>query len=294
MVGAMVEVVRERGVTGVTVAHVVARSGVSRRTFYELFGDRDECLLAAFDLAVARAAERVLPAYERRGSWEQRIRAGLEALLAFVDDEPQLGALCVIDMLAAGDLALQRRAEVVRALAGAVDCGRRGAGPGLRPSRLAAEGAVGAVLAVVHARLVAGRREPLVGLVGSLMALILLPYRGAAAAAREAARPVARRRRSGAARGDVLRSLEMRLTYRTVRVLQAIAAAPGASNREVADAAGISDQGQISKLLTRLDHLGLIENPRGTSPKGEPNAWRLTAKGHELQQTINDSTPLPS
>ena len=59
MVAAMVEVVRERGVARVAVAHVVARSGVSRRTFYELFEDRDECLMAAFELALARAAHRV-------------------------------------------------------------------------------------------------------------------------------------------------------------------------------------------------------------------------------------------
>jgi AcrR family transcriptional regulator len=62
MVAALVEVARERGVSGVTVAHVVARSGVSRRTFYELFEDREDCFLAGFDLAVQGAARRVLPA----------------------------------------------------------------------------------------------------------------------------------------------------------------------------------------------------------------------------------------
>ncbi len=82
------------------------------------------------------------------------------------------------------------------------------------------------------------------------------------------------------ATGDPLRELDMRLTYRTVRVLLAIDAIGGRgsppSNRQVATAAGISDQGQISKLLARLQPLGLIGNTGGDHAKGEPNAWSLT------------------
>jgi predicted transcriptional regulator len=63
-------------------------------------------------------------------------------------------------------------------------------------------------------------------------------------------------------------------TYRTERVLEAIAKHSGASNREVADFAGVLDEGQISKLLKRLESLGLIENTGEGQPKGKPNAWR--------------------
>ena len=87
---------------------------------------------------------------------------------------------------------------------------------------------------------------------------------------------------------DPLRDLEMRLTYRTVRVLLAIAAQCRApSNREVSDAAGVADQGQISKLLARLERLGLIENVGEGHARGEPNAWRLTAKGRDVERTIS-------
>ncbi len=79
----------------------------------------------------------------------------------------------------------------------------------------------------------------------------------------------------------------MRLTYRTVRVLVAIATVPGASNREVSDAAGVADQGQISKLLVRLERLGLIENVGEGHARGEPNAWQLTAKGQDVERTIS-------
>jgi DNA-binding MarR family transcriptional regulator len=87
-----------------------------------------------------------------------------------------------------------------------------------------------------------------------------------------------------------LRELGMRLTYRTVRVLLAIAEYPGASNRQVADASGVVDQGQISKLLVRLEHLGLIHNGRSDSARGEPNVWSLTARGGEIERAIRRQT----
>jgi DNA-binding MarR family transcriptional regulator len=70
----------------------------------------------------------------------------------------------------------------------------------------------------------------------------------------------------------------MSLGYRSCKVLMVIAAQPGASNREVADAAEVSDQGQVSKLLARLENLGLIHD-RGEWRLGERHAWRLTARG---------------
>ncbi len=303
MITALVEVAGELGVGSVTVAHIVARSGVSRRTFYELFDDREDCFLAAFDQAVERGAKRVVPAFQAPGSWRERIRAGLRALLEYLDDEPGMGALCIVDALGAGPDALERRTQVVRALIDAVHEGRKEARAGAKPTRLTAEGVVGAVLAVLHARLANhdardnGGAPSMASLLGPLMGMIVLPYQGQTAAARESAKPAPRRKRATPPTGDPLRELDMRLTYRTVRVLLAIAElsngrGPGPSNRRVSEAADVSDQGQISKLLARLQHLGLIENA-GTGPaRGEPNVWRLTQKGQEIERTIRrQATP---
>jgi DNA-binding IclR family transcriptional regulator len=95
---------------------------------------------------------------------------------------------------------------------------------------------------------------------------------------------------------DPLRALETRLTYRTVRVLMAVAAHPGSSNRAVADGAGIKDQGQISKLLHRLERLGLIGNDGAGRLPGGPNAWRLTERGAQIERAIRESArraPVP-
>jgi AcrR family transcriptional regulator len=116
MLNAMVEVAGERGAPGASVAHIVERAGISRRTFYEHFEDREDCFLAAFDYALARAGEAVLPAYGVEGSWRERVRSGLAALLGFFDEQPGLGALLVVDALGAGPRALARRGELLDAL----------------------------------------------------------------------------------------------------------------------------------------------------------------------------------
>ena len=162
----------------------------------------------------------------------------------------------------------------------------------MAPTRLTAEGVVGGVLSVLYARLAARRqRQPTVELLNPFMRMIVLPYLGAAAAARELTCPTPKARPHVASSpSNPLEGLEMRLTYRTVRVLVAIAAAPGASNRQVADAAEVQDQGQISKLLARLEHIGLIQNRGVGSTRGEPNAWLLTQRGHEVEHAIHQQT----
>ncbi len=286
MLGAMVDLTRERGAERVTVAHVVGRAGVSRRTFYELFDDREACLLAALDEALARIEAAVVPAYKGERGWSVRIGAGLTALLEYCDADPATAALCVVDSLAAGPAALERRASVVDALVAVVDRGRREQAAPAGLNRVTAEGVVGAVLGVLYTRLREQSPKPLLPLRGQLMSMIVLPYLGPGAAADELARRAPRARRQMRSQDDPLKRLDMRLTYRTMRVLAAVAAQPGLNNRQIARDAGIADQGQMSKLLTRLEGLGLIANGGESQVRGEPNMWRLTLRGEELAQAI--------
>ena len=137
----------------------------------------------------------------------------------------------------------------------------------------------------------AGGREPLSSLLGELMSAIVLPYLGVQVAQRELHKPAPQIKKVKArSHTDPLEGLDMRITYRTVRVLIAVASTPGASNREIAGAAGIADQGQISKLLTRLEHLGLIRNDGVGHAKGAPNAWALTGRGHDVERAIDVRT----
>lgn len=304
MVSAMTEVVLELGAGSVSVADVVERSGVSRRTFYESFRDRDECFLAAFDDALERISAVVVPAFETGGGWRERVRIALGELLGFLDQDPGVGRLLIVESLAAGPQALERRHRVLRALIVAVDEGRGASATSELPP-LTAEGVVGAVCSILYARLLSnsstGMGDPdsshmnagsLAWLTSELMGMIVLPYLGKAAARRELERPVPARH-ALAPRSGVgvypFRELGMRLTYRTMCVLDAIACNRDASNRLLGEASGIPDQGQISKLLARLERLGLIENVVGVPGRGGPNAWRLTEKGRTVHAAIQTS-----
>jgi AcrR family transcriptional regulator len=286
LLAATADVVAEQGLPQVTVAHIVARSNVSRRTFYDLFPDREACFLATLDDALDRLSPLVLAAWARERTWRGKVRAGLTAILEVLDDKPELRSLLIVDALGAGPDALARRARVLAQMTTAIDAARKEVKAGHEPPPLTAEGTVGAVLSIVHARALARDPAPLIALLNPLMGMIVLPYLGAAAARRELEHSVpASRGRTRAPRRDLLDGLDMRLTYRTVRVLSALAAHPGASNREVAAGAGITDQGQISKLLHRLCTLGLIHNA-APDTKGHPNAWTLTPHGVEIETSL--------
>jgi TetR/AcrR family transcriptional regulator len=282
-------IVYEQGYRGMTVRRVAERAGVSPKTFYVLFCDREDCFLGAFDHALNVLAVAVAPAYEAEKDWTAGVRAGLGALLGILDGEPALRRLVFVEALTAGPRVLERRGQVLDLLAGVIDEGRAGMkAPGGLPA-LTAEGIVGATFGVIHARLSQPRPEPLSGLLNALMATIVLPYRGSAAAARELSRPVPEPtvralRGTGGLSGLPLGSaspVDFRLTIRTQMVLAAVATHEGVNNREVSELVGVSDQGQISRLMMRLAEQGLIENMRG-DVQGLAKAWRLTPRGEAV------------
>jgi AcrR family transcriptional regulator/DNA-binding MarR family transcriptional regulator len=297
-------VVAEDGYRRMTARRVSGRAGVSNKTFYDLFSDREDCFLATFDHAVDELAAVVLPAWEGERDWATAVRAGLGALLGFLDGEPALRRLVFVEALGAGPRVLARRVEVLGVLQGAVDQGRAGMKVGRELPALTAEGVVGAAFGVIHTRLLSSRAGSLTVLLNELMAAIVLPYRGPAAATRELSRPTPPPGRGGASRSRTQEAwrathasdrgrrdappiavLDFRLTVRTHRVLCAVGELAGRgsdpNNREVSDAAGVSDQGQISKLLSRLEGHGLLENTGG-STQGVARAWRLTPRGEEI------------
>jgi AcrR family transcriptional regulator len=278
------------GYRRLTARRVSDWAGVSNKTFYDLFSDREDCFLAAFDYAIDQLTRVVVPAWEKEKDWAAGIRAGLGALLGFLDEEPALRRLVFVEALGAGPRVLARRAEVLDVLARVVDEGRRGAKVGSELPPLTAEGIVGATFGVIYARLSQEDPGSLASLLNQLMATIVLPYRGHTAAARELERRVQPAVGSisnlggGASiipAGGRSAPTDFRLTVRTQMVLAAVAAHPGGSNRQVSSAAGVVDQGQISRLLTRLEGLGLLRNAGGET-LGVPNAWHLTPRGEEI------------
>lgn len=110
MVEAIAEVVAKRGYGATTVADVVDRAGVSRKTFYEHFRDKEACFLAAYDTGVE-----VLVATMRAAGDDHRSRIG--AFLRTLAAEPAFARTFVIEIGAAGPRALERRQAVHEAFA---------------------------------------------------------------------------------------------------------------------------------------------------------------------------------
>jgi AcrR family transcriptional regulator len=285
MLAGMLRVLYEHGVAGASVERVTAAAGVSRRTFYELYADRGECLVAALEQELADVAALMREACSGERTWVGRIRAGLYELLEFFDAQPALARVCVIEAPAAGEVALKRRSELMAILVAELDEGRAlNRDP---PSPVTAEGLVEGVIGVVHMHMLAPKRRPMRELLNPLMSFITLPYLGAGTSRRELnrvppPRRAARRTRPRSAENPFA-GLPLRLTNRTVGVLHAIAAKPGLNNRQLGELAGIVDKGQTSKLLARLAGLELIVNTGGGQPVGAANAWYLTPRGMELQ-----------
>jgi AcrR family transcriptional regulator len=121
MLGAMAEAVAAKGYAGTTVADVVAGAGVSRKTFYEHFRDKEECFLAAFDTSVDRLLGSILSARPEHGdddaAWLPLMRARARAYLDALASEPAFARTFLIEVFAAGPRALERRAEVLHRFA---------------------------------------------------------------------------------------------------------------------------------------------------------------------------------
>ncbi len=298
---------------------MAARAGVAQSAFDEVFESAEDCYLAAFEEGLVLLSQAVAEAAQREQAWLGRLRSGLVALLGFLDDEPQWAHLLLLEAPMAGAAALRCEQRVLGVLTQLLDDGSPQALGELTPSpQMTAELAAGGAFAVIRARMSADMRartsahggekdathgaatdgkdgtdrsdreassESLVELAPSLMSFIVRPYLGEAVARAELSGRLA------PLEASALRAAELpiRATHRTTLVLRAIGAAPGSTNRQVADAAGLVDDGQASKLLARLQRHGLIENVGIGAARGEPNAWLLTPSGHRAVELLGES-----
>ena len=114
MLGAMADAVAEKGYGRASVADVIERAGVSRKTFYEHFANKEDCFLAAYDAgadmllgAIAEAVDGVLP------DWLAAVHAGADAYLATLAANPAFARTFMHEVLAAGPSALERRTVIM-------------------------------------------------------------------------------------------------------------------------------------------------------------------------------------
>jgi hypothetical protein len=269
---------------------VVSSCNISEREFYAVFDGPRECLSAAFDHGLARVSQVVEEAVGCERGWRERIRAALSAVLTFLDEEPGWARLLIGELAVDAGPVSERRQQalqaVARALMSETQAEANSAGWFVPASELTAELVVGGVFSVLQARMLENPEEAFAELEPSLTAFVTAPYPGSGRT------PDVGRAGTGNEAASPAQRLPVRTTYRTTRVLSAIGDSPGLSNREIADAAGLTDEGQTSRLLRRLDQRGLVENVGLGHTHGGANAWLLTPYGERvLDATRNSLVP---
>ena len=162
LVDAAVHVFGTRSFGEARVADVLQHAAISRKTFYEQFADKEACFLAAYEAASIRARDAVRAAAREHSRREDRLRAGIHALLTFLADEAELARLLVVEVTGAGPTALRRREQAVREFATML-------APGTGELPLAARVTVGGIWEVVHALVLEGRGSELPELTDSLV-----------------------------------------------------------------------------------------------------------------------------
>jgi AcrR family transcriptional regulator len=149
---AMVDVVNDKGFVASTISDLVKRAGVSRRSFYEHFQNKEECLLAAYDALLERLTERIMSAYRSEAAWQEQIETIVKALFDAASDRPDAAKLVCVEMGAAGPVGIERWAKDAEQLARVITAVFEHApGEGTVPEPIA-RAIVGALRTILYAR----------------------------------------------------------------------------------------------------------------------------------------------
>jgi AcrR family transcriptional regulator len=173
------------GYEATTVADILTAAGVGRESFYEIFRDRRECVLAAHQALLDDLIAKVTVAYAGDGEWVERCRATLATLLDWFAADPLAGRFLLVELAAVGPEFHARFEAGFDRFVALIDSGLPAdlPDPGPLPTTSLA---VGAAISRVWGEVAAGRAEEVQGLLGELTYEVLVPFVGEAAA-REAA-----------------------------------------------------------------------------------------------------------
>jgi AcrR family transcriptional regulator len=169
----------EQGYAELTVRDLIDRAGVSRRTFYQLFDDKIDCVFAAHERAFERLSEVIVAACKAQVSWPDRVAGAIAASLAFAVESPGDAQLVVVTCHTASEPKLASRGHAAHEkLADLLRAGRTQAEVAHAPPELTEQAVVGAAMAVVGARLLAEEVATLPLLAPELTQVVLIPYLG--------------------------------------------------------------------------------------------------------------------
>src|SRR3954452_16868169 len=121
IIAAVAESAQESSYAQMSVEDIVKRDGVSRRTFYEQFSSKEEAFLATFDHVAMLLISGVPQAVSEQDSFAGRVVAVFGTFLALLAASPSFAHMCIVEVMAAGPEAIERRSEVMREFARIID-----------------------------------------------------------------------------------------------------------------------------------------------------------------------------
>ena len=177
----------EKGYAELTVRDLIDRAGVSRRTFYQIFDDKTECVLAAHERAFRQLSTVIVDACRAEADWPCRVAGAVRSALDFAVVSPNEALLVVVACHTASEPKLASRGHAAHEKLGdLLRAGRQQVDLAHQPPELTEQAVVGAAMAVVGARLLDGEVGKLPLLAPELTQIILTPYLGEEDAARVA------------------------------------------------------------------------------------------------------------
>jgi AcrR family transcriptional regulator len=182
LLAAVVRVAADKGYEATSVADILEEAGVGRESFYELFNDKRDCILAAHTVLVDHLEATVRAVYEEPGPWAGRVRKALAAMLNWFAADPAAARVTIVELAAVGAVSRERFQKDFQRFTKLLEDGRDGSGPG-RPQ--ASELAIGAGIAKLYEEVVCGRTTDLPKLLPELTYELLVPFVGEEAARTE-------------------------------------------------------------------------------------------------------------
>lgn len=291
----MVTTVARDGYAGTSVTGLTATAHISRATFYRHFEDLRGCFECVIDDGYLQTAAVMRGAFADADCWRDGVRAAFACLLGYFDEDPDLARVLLVEVVAAGAWAIERREHHIAKLAAVVGNACTPLREAAMPHPMAVQAARAAAIGLMQSHVVSRSEQPLLSLLGPLVGAVgavVLDQREVRDEV-EKADAIATRliaSRETRIRSNVLALVRIPALLLDPRAMRARAAllyvqkSPHASNREIAEAAGIAGRAQASALLGRLARLGLIEKP-STRP-GDACSWAPTPYGVAVAEAL--------
>src|ERR1700739_2252332 len=113
----------EVGYAGASSESISRRAGMSKATFYEHFANKEECMLALFDMGTELVQREMAEAARNApvGDARERMKAGTRAFLGALAEHPEFAQTLLVEIIGAGPRAAQRRDQILQAFADVLD-----------------------------------------------------------------------------------------------------------------------------------------------------------------------------